>query len=60
MPTGQSPTSDDADIISKAFATVCMVKEKEVKGRGSQTFIENLLSATEAQLKPNLGISTST
>lgn len=32
MPTSQSPTSDNADIIRKAFATVCMVKKNRAKG----------------------------
>lgn len=29
VPTSKSPTCNDADIIRKAFATVCMFRERE-------------------------------
>lgn len=30
MPTSQGPTRNDADIVSQAFTTVCMFREREL------------------------------
>lgn len=35
MPTSQGPTRNDADIISKAFTTVCMIREN-IQHNGSE------------------------